>query len=70
MQQDGQHHVACIDETVNSANLHERAEAIAVPDFDYVQQGLDAVFSGLARQTHRLQHRNQATKKAPPAGTD
>jgi hypothetical protein len=56
MQQEGQHHVACIDETVTTANLHERAEAIAVPDFDYVQQGIDAVVSGLARHGHRSQH--------------
>jgi hypothetical protein len=53
MQENGQHHVARIDETVTSANLHERAEAIAVPDFDYVQQGIDAVISAVARHGQR-----------------
>jgi hypothetical protein len=53
MQENGQHYVARIDETVNSANLHERAEAIAVPDFDYVQQGIDAVISAVVHRGHR-----------------
>lgn len=53
MQENGQHHVARIDETVTSANLHERAEAIAVPDFDYVQQGIDAVISAVVHHGHR-----------------
>lgn len=52
MQENG-HYVARIDETVTSANLHERAEAVAVPDFDYVQQGIDAVISAVARHGHR-----------------
>lgn len=64
MQENGQHHVARIDETVTSANLHERAEAIAVPDFDYVQQGIDAVVSGLARHGHRSQPDDHESKPA------
>jgi len=61
MQESGQHHVARIDDTVTSANLHERAEAIAVPDFDYVQQGIDAVISAVVHQKHR---------EAPAPGDD
>ena len=53
MQEDGRHHVAHIDDTVTAANVHERAEAIAVPDFDYVQQGIDAVVSGFSGRGHR-----------------
>jgi hypothetical protein len=53
MQENGQHHVARIDDTVTKANLHARAEAIAVPDFDYVQQGIDAVISGVVHRGHK-----------------
>jgi hypothetical protein len=53
MQENGHHHVARIDDTVTKANLHERAEAIAVPDFDYVQQGIDAFISGVVHRGHK-----------------
>jgi hypothetical protein len=53
MQENGHHHVARIDDTVTPANLHERAEAIAVPDFDYVQQGIDAIISGVVHRGHK-----------------
>lgn len=53
MQENGHHHVARIDDTVTPANLHERAEAIAVPDFDFVQQGIDAVITGVAYRGHK-----------------
>ena len=62
MQENVQHHVARIDDTVTSRNLHERAEAIAVPDFDYVQQGIDAVISGMARQGHK-EHKQHKERK-------
>jgi hypothetical protein len=28
----------CIDETVTTSNLHDRAEAVAIPHFNYVEQ--------------------------------
>jgi hypothetical protein len=52
MQENGHHHVARIDDTVTPDNLHERAEAIAVPDFDYLQQGIDAIISGVVHRGH------------------
>jgi hypothetical protein len=43
------HRVARIDDTVNRANLHERAEAVAIPDFNYLEQFIarlsDAIMS-------------------------
>lgn len=36
-----------IDETVTAANLHARAEAVAVPCMDWLNQPLIAVIDGL-----------------------
>ena len=47
MDENGEHHVARIDDTVTAANLHERAEAVAVPDFNYLEQMVEAVVNGL-----------------------
>lgn len=47
MDASGEHHVARIDDTVTSANLHERAEAVAVPDFNYLEQTFQAIAVGL-----------------------
>jgi hypothetical protein len=38
MEDNGEHPVARMDDTVTSRNLHKRAEAVAVPDFDYIEQ--------------------------------
>jgi len=57
---DGQHHVARLDDTVTARNLHERAEAIAVPDFNYLEQCAGGIAAGLSR--HRRRH--------PPAADD
>ncbi|SCF14185.1 hypothetical protein GA0074695_3763 [Micromonospora viridifaciens] len=40
----GHHEVARIDDTVVPGTLHERAERVAVPDFDYLCQ----IIEGLA----------------------
>jgi hypothetical protein len=56
MDRNGHHHVARIDDSVTSANLHERAEAVAVPDFNYLEQSVDAIVDGL---THLRRHRKQ-----------
>jgi hypothetical protein len=39
--------VASLDATVTADNLHERAEAIAVPDFDYLEQTIAGIASAL-----------------------
>jgi hypothetical protein len=48
MDENGEHHVARIDETVTAANVHERAEAVAVPDFNYLEQTV-----GRRQRSHR-----------------
>lgn len=47
MDRDGRHHVARIDETVTAENLHDRAEAVAVPDFNYLEQTVEGILAGL-----------------------
>jgi hypothetical protein len=64
MEPDGGHHVARIDDTVTSANLHERAEAVAVPDFNYLEQTLVAIAVGLTRRRRRA----VAAEPGRPAG--
>ena len=57
MESTGEHHVARIDDTVTRANLHQRAEAVAVPDFDYLEQAIEGVAAGLRRHhRHRGKH--------------
>jgi hypothetical protein len=41
--------IPCIDETCTSRNVHERAEAVAVPSFDWVSMPVIAVMDGLMR---------------------
>jgi hypothetical protein len=48
----GKHEVPRIDDTVTSANLHERAERVAIPDFDWLVDPLDAVVGALVRMAH------------------
>jgi hypothetical protein len=60
----GEHHVARIDDTVTARNLHARAEAVAVPDFDYLHDTIEAVTAGLARWRH---HRHDSTTGTGPA---
>jgi hypothetical protein len=52
----GEHHVARIDDTVTPASLHERAEAVAVPDFDYLGQTVGAIAVGLTRRHKTERH--------------
>ena len=59
MDDNGEHHVARIDDTVTSANLHKRAEAVAVPDFDYLEQAVEGIAAGL-RRYHRHHGRHRA----------
>jgi|SwirhisoilCB1_FD_contig_61_4527295_length_380_multi_16_in_0_out_0_1 hypothetical protein len=61
MDQNGEHHVARIDDTVTAANLHERAEAVAVPDFNYLEHTIEAVVRGLTG-------RREAARSHPPRG--
>ena len=43
MDETGEHHVPRIDDTVTAANLHGRAEAVAVPGFNYLEQSVEAI---------------------------
>jgi hypothetical protein len=52
----GEHHVPRIDDTVPAANLHGRAEAVAVPDFNYLEQSGEAIAAGLIRRHHHRRH--------------
>ncbi|MGW4942026.1 hypothetical protein ACWEOZ_10610 [Actinoplanes sp. NPDC004185] len=53
MDANGEHHVARIDDTVTSENLHARAEAVAVPDFNYLEQMVEGIVAGLTRGRRR-----------------
>ena len=67
MENNGEHHVAHIDDTVTSANLHQRAEAVAVPDFDYLEQAIEGIAAGLRRHHHHRRDRRRA-HEAPDGG--
>jgi hypothetical protein len=41
--------IPCIDETCTSRNLHERAEKIAVPNYDWISMPIIAIVDGLLR---------------------
>ncbi|KUL31203.1 hypothetical protein [Actinoplanes awajinensis] len=59
--------VPCIDGTVTAANVHQRAERVAVPDFDYMSSTMVAMVDGifhidpeaplLPRRRHQPDHR-------------
>ncbi|MFG2037867.1 hypothetical protein [Dactylosporangium sp. NPDC048998] len=53
MDRDGHHHVPRIDDTVTAKTLHERAEAVAVPDFHFLDQPIQAILEGLTRHHRR-----------------
>jgi hypothetical protein len=67
MENNGEHHVARIDDTVTSANLHQRAVAVAVPDFDYLEQAIEGIAAGLRRHHQRRRDRHRA-HEAPDGG--
>jgi hypothetical protein len=46
----GRHPVARIDGTETRATLHARAEAVAVPDFDYLVQLVEGMIDGMTRR--------------------
>lgn len=58
MEDSCEHPVARMDDTVTSRNLHKRAEAVAVPDFDYLEQTIQGIAAGLRRyHEHHGRHR-------------
>jgi hypothetical protein len=61
MDDNGAHHVARIDDTVTSTNLHQRAEAVAVPDFDYLEQTIMAMAWGLGHGAERARQSEPPT---------
>jgi hypothetical protein len=63
----GEHHVARIDDTVTSENLHERAEAVAVPDFNYLELTVEAIAVGLTRRRKPARLATPAATAAPEA---
>jgi hypothetical protein len=64
MEDTGGHYVARIDDTVTAANLHARAEAVAVPDFNYLERMIEGIAEGL---THLRRHRGVRAAAAGPA---
>jgi len=68
MDGNGEHHVARIDDTVTSAILHDRAEAVAVPDFNHVEQTVEVIVVGITgrRTAARARRRRRAV---PEIGT-
>jgi hypothetical protein len=71
MDRNGQHHVARIDDTVTSADVHERAEAVAVPDFDYLEQTFVAIAAGLTSRRSSAKARalgGPAAESSPVTG--
>jgi hypothetical protein len=66
MDSNGEHHVARIDDTVTPRNLHQRAEAVAIPDFDYLEQAIEGVAAGLRRYHQR--HGRHRAPEPPHAG--
>jgi hypothetical protein len=63
----GEHHVARIDDTVTAGNLHERAEAVAVPDFNYLEQTFEAIAIGLSGRRASTQAGGRSGSPASPA---
>ncbi|GAA3226955.1 hypothetical protein ACFPIJ_47790 [Dactylosporangium cerinum] len=41
-----------VDDTVDTDTIRDEAERIAVPDFDYIGQPIDAVVDGLTGHSH------------------
>ncbi|MEV4508409.1 hypothetical protein AB0K00_05570 [Dactylosporangium sp. NPDC049525] len=41
-----------VDDTVDDETIRDEAERIAVPDFDYIGQPVDAVVDGLTGHSH------------------
>ncbi|GAA1499458.1 hypothetical protein GCM10009827_001230 [Dactylosporangium maewongense] len=46
------HDVPRVDETVDIDIIRDEAERIAVPDFDYIGQPIDAIVDGLTGHGH------------------
>lgn len=44
---DDRHGVPRVDESVDLGTIRDEAERIAVPDFDYIGQPVDAIVDGL-----------------------
>ena len=46
------HGVPRVDDTVSTETIRDEAERIAVPDFDYIGQPVDAIVDGLTGHGH------------------
>ena len=57
---EGRHRVPRIDDTVTLRNVHERAERVAVPDFDWLVEPVEAIVEGFIDTFGRHVHRRQA----------
>jgi hypothetical protein len=68
MDPNGEHHVARIDDTVTTRNLHERAEAVAVPDFHYIEQCVAAIATGLSRRRRHAAPAGRLPEEAAERG--
>lgn len=60
MSLEGRHRVPRIDDTVTPRTLHERAERVAVPDFDWLVEPVEAIVEGFIDMYGRHTHRRHA----------
>ncbi|MET7421516.1 hypothetical protein [Dactylosporangium sp. NPDC005555] len=49
---DNRHGVPRVDRSVDIDTVRDEAERIAVPDFDYIGQPIDAIVDGLTGHSH------------------
>jgi hypothetical protein len=56
MDRNGDHHVTRIDDIAAGATLHERAEAVAIPDFNYLEQTFEGIAIALTRPRGHAEH--------------
>jgi hypothetical protein len=66
----GEHPVAHIDDTVTPRNLHQRAEAVAVPDFNFLEQTVAAIAAGLAHRRRSARAAGSPAAAEPQAAAD
>ncbi|MBW6439101.1 hypothetical protein KZ829_35770 [Actinoplanes hulinensis] len=65
MDHNTEHHVPRIDDTAMDSTLHERAEAVAAPDSNYLEQMITGIAAGLSGRHTRERTDGTAARPAP-----